>query len=165
MLGKTAGGIFSSNAFTIHEGDAFLPVDDGVLRAAVFQTSARLNHSCRPNCYVAWDPRRGVHTVHAIRHISPGDEMTIAYLAAVVSTGTRTQRVAELEAEVDEPTSPHHSKTVRRAILWPPCALRLLTTRAYLSTDLERCLPQRGPHVAGVQGEAAKGAGVHGVNV
>ena len=36
----------------------------------------------------------------------------------------------ELEAEVDEPTSPHHSKTVRRAILWPPCAVRLLTTRA-----------------------------------
>ncbi len=36
---------------------------------------ARINHSCRPKCYAAWDPSRGRQTVHALRPIKSGEEL------------------------------------------------------------------------------------------
>ena len=93
---KTACGIWASNAFTIHEGDSFMPVDDGVLRAAVFRSAARINHSCSPSCHAAWSPSAKMQTVHAVRRIPKGEELTIAYLAGTASKA-RTQRQRELE--------------------------------------------------------------------
>jgi hypothetical protein len=93
---KTASGIWASNAFTIHEGDSFLPVDDGVLRAAVFGTAARFNHSCSPSCHAAWSPSARKQTIHAVRRISQGEELTIAYLSGTAHK-PRAERQRELE--------------------------------------------------------------------
>ena len=92
---KTPHGIWASNAFTIHEGDSVLPMDDGVLRAAVFRSAARLNHSCVPCCHAAWSPSARMQTVHAAKGIKRGDELTIAYLGETASK-TREERRAEL---------------------------------------------------------------------
>lgn len=48
---------------------------------AIFPTIARMNHSCRPNAQHAWNEALGVETVHAVRTIGPGDELTLSYLA------------------------------------------------------------------------------------
>lgn len=81
---KTSLGIYVSNSFQLERGDCFMPEEEeeeeGVVHAAVLVTSARLNHSCRPNCFAAWNPAIGQQTVHALRAIGADEELTIAYL-------------------------------------------------------------------------------------
>ena len=48
--------------------------------AAVYATICRINHSCAPNCHAEWHSRRRVETVHALRDIALGEELTICYL-------------------------------------------------------------------------------------
>ena len=91
-------GTGGSNAFTIHEGDSFLPVDDGSRRSAVFRTSSRINHACAPSCHAAWNPSVRMQTVHALRAIARGEELTIAYLDGV-STMERRERLRQLETK------------------------------------------------------------------
>ncbi|KAK2609220.1 hypothetical protein QQS21_002302 [Conoideocrella luteorostrata] len=59
---------------------------------AVYSTISRINHSCLPNCYSSWNRNLGQQTVHAIRPILTGQEITISY----VHGGTSTDRKAEL---------------------------------------------------------------------
>jgi hypothetical protein len=47
--------------------------------AAIFYECARFNHSCVPNAFFAWNVLIGRETVHAIRDISAGEEITISY--------------------------------------------------------------------------------------
>ena len=82
---KTAAGIWASNAFALEAGDCFTPADDGVVRAACFKTCSRLNHSCAPSCYIAWNPKRGRQMVHTLRDIHGGEELTIACACAATS--------------------------------------------------------------------------------
>ena len=91
----SAIGIWRSNAFTIHEGDSLLAVEDGLLRAAVFRTSSRLNHSCAPVCHAAWNPSVRMQTVHALKALPRGTELTIAYLGDCACMG-RPKRQSEL---------------------------------------------------------------------
>jgi hypothetical protein len=60
--------IWHNNAFKTRPGEA-----------ALFLDAARLNHSCDPNCYPAWNPELGRLTLHAIREIERGDEILICY--------------------------------------------------------------------------------------
>lgn len=57
------------NAFTICD-DANAPVGIGL-----FPRGALFNHSCTPNCVVSFRGREMV--VHAVRNLSPGDELTV----------------------------------------------------------------------------------------
>lgn len=41
--------------------------------------SARLNHSCIPNCYPYWNPRVQQLCVYALRDINPGEQLFITY--------------------------------------------------------------------------------------
>ncbi|KAK3373439.1 SET domain-containing protein 5 [Lasiosphaeria ovina] len=45
----------------------------------VYATASLINHSCVPNAHHSWNRGTGRETVHAIRDISAGDEITIAY--------------------------------------------------------------------------------------
>jgi hypothetical protein len=48
--------------------------------AAVFASICRLNHACIPNAYAEWNGQLGCETVHALRDIPMGHEVTISYL-------------------------------------------------------------------------------------
>ena len=100
---KTAPGIWASNAFHLEQRDCFQPAagkgsdgDEVPVHAAVFATIARFNHSCIPSCYAAWNPNLGRQTVHALRVISAGEELTIAYLGGAAWDGRRSRRREEL---------------------------------------------------------------------
>nr|POF15350.1 set domain-containing protein 5 [Quercus suber] len=64
-------GIFETNA---------LPCGpDSDLRAVFFGIS-RINHSCAANCHYNWNPHREIGTIHAMRDIPAGEELTICYV-------------------------------------------------------------------------------------
>jgi hypothetical protein len=45
----------------------------------IFPTISRINHSCRPNTQHTWNSSTGHETIHAIRDIKKGEEITISY--------------------------------------------------------------------------------------
>lgn len=45
----------------------------------MFPLVARINHSCRPNAQHSWHDRDGRETIHAVRSIKKGDELTLSY--------------------------------------------------------------------------------------
>lgn len=63
-------------------------------RHAVFPNAARLNHSCNPNAYYSWNEAIGRLTVHAVRDIKEGEEITIHYHLAVETQANRQHRHA-----------------------------------------------------------------------
>jgi len=48
----------------------------------LFINISRFNHDCRPNAHYFFDPDYMAHFVHALRHISPGEEISITYTDA-----------------------------------------------------------------------------------
>ena len=52
------------------------------LAVGLFPIAARLNHSCLPNAYIAFNRRIGQLTVHATHDVLPGEEITFPYLGA-----------------------------------------------------------------------------------
>jgi hypothetical protein len=58
-----------------------LPIfDDPKLRAGLFLTASRLNHSCIPNADHYYDIKSGYKPVFANRDIEAGEEITISYI-------------------------------------------------------------------------------------
>jgi hypothetical protein len=55
----------------------------------LFPLVARLNHSCRPNAQHAWDAARGRETVHAVRDVAAGEELTLSYHNGGQASGER----------------------------------------------------------------------------
>ena len=90
--GKTAQGIWNSNAFPavdVFGGDA-APID-GAVRSAVYRICSRFNHACCPNSFAAWSAAHGAQTVHALRNIACGEEVTVAYVGGA-EAGIRAAR-------------------------------------------------------------------------
>ena len=48
--------------------------------AAVFANAARFNHSCTPNACFSWNAAIGKETIHTMRHVQQGEEITISYV-------------------------------------------------------------------------------------
>jgi hypothetical protein len=67
--------IFETNAFNIGEPD-----EEGVVMAGVFELASRFNHSCRPNVAQTFNVNSNQLTIHAIRHITKGEEMCDSYV-------------------------------------------------------------------------------------
>lgn len=61
--------------------------------SAVCVDASRLNHSCRPNAFPAWNKDTGRMTVHAIRQIKAGQEITINYVSEGVYDVSDTVQV------------------------------------------------------------------------
>ena len=93
----TAQGIWNSNSHPTVDifADGRSAATDGVRRSAVFRLCSRFNHACRPSSYAAWNAGLGRLTVHALRDIARGEEITIAYVGGA-EAGTREQRQAIL---------------------------------------------------------------------
>lgn len=64
------GGICKTNA---------LPCGPGSPVGAVYATACLINHSCLPNSHHSWNESTKQETIHAIRQIAAGDEITISY--------------------------------------------------------------------------------------
>ena len=43
-------------------------------------TISRINHVCDCNCHHEWNAAIGMETIHALRPIACGEELTITYL-------------------------------------------------------------------------------------
>lgn len=71
------GGIVKTNA---------LPCGSGSPVAGIYPTLCLINHSCLPNSQNTWNSDVEHETIHAIRPISCGEEITISYDSGGPST-------------------------------------------------------------------------------
>ena len=46
----------------------------------MFPHAARFNHSCNPNACFSWNSAIGKETIHSMRDIKAGEEITISYV-------------------------------------------------------------------------------------
>ena len=99
---KSAYGIWLSNAFPTESPlararDALSGHldEDADRQGACFAAACRFNHSCSPSSHLAWNPRRGKGTIHALVDIAAGDEITISYLGSE-QFSRRDERQAKL---------------------------------------------------------------------
>ena len=93
--GKTAQGIWNSNSFPTEDiiGDGLSAATDGVVRSAVYRVCSRINHACHPNCFAGWSAALGKQTVHALRDIAQGDELSVAYVGGAEAGVRESRRV------------------------------------------------------------------------
>ncbi|KAJ6126131.1 SET domain-containing protein [Penicillium samsonianum] len=75
-------GIIRTNAFSI---------EDGETGGGVFLEASRINHACDNNTQKTWNENIKRHTVHALRDISEGEEITVYYLAVHNSRQARQE--------------------------------------------------------------------------
>ena len=79
---KSVSGIWLSNSYP--SSTPAQAVQDR-LRAhatrAIFVTASRFNHACAPCAHCAWNPRIMRQTIHALRDIALGTEITVNYLS------------------------------------------------------------------------------------
>lgn len=59
-----------------------LPIENGETGGGIFLEASRINHACDNNAQKSWNENIKQHTVHALRNINEGEEITIYYLAA-----------------------------------------------------------------------------------
>jgi hypothetical protein len=96
--GKSIAGIWNTNSFKTEDvmGDSLAEAKDGVARTAIFAVISRFNHACVPNTFPAWSATIGRQTIHALRDIAAGEELTIAYVAGA-EAGPRAHRQSLLQ--------------------------------------------------------------------
>jgi SET domain-containing protein len=63
-------GIVKTNALSLGPGSSV---------GGIFPMISRINHSCRPNTQHTWNTSIEHETIHAIRDIKKGEEITISY--------------------------------------------------------------------------------------
>jgi len=62
-----------------------LPFGDDVREGGIFLDACRINHACNNNAQKSWNENIKRHTVHALRDIEKGEEITIYYLSILNS--------------------------------------------------------------------------------
>jgi hypothetical protein len=72
-----------------------LPIEDNGVAAGIFLEACRINHDCHNNAQKYWNKRIKRHTVHALREIAEGEEITIYYLALDSSREFRRQKLQD----------------------------------------------------------------------
>ncbi|KAH8660018.1 hypothetical protein BX600DRAFT_438244 [Xylariales sp. PMI_506] len=80
--GRDVLGVFANNNFALF---------DAQRTRAVFPTVARLNHACVPSAQGNFNAPLESFTVHALRDIAPGEEITISYLHDELALGAARQ--------------------------------------------------------------------------
>ncbi len=68
-----------------------LPFGDYTSEGGIFLEACRINHACDNNAQKAWNENIKRHTVHAIRDIQKGEEITICYLGVLNSRNVRQE--------------------------------------------------------------------------
>lgn len=77
-------GIFRTNA---------LPIEDDGIDGGVFVEASRINHACDNNSQKHWNERIKRHTIHAIRDIAVGEEITVTYLGTLRKREMRQEKL------------------------------------------------------------------------
>jgi len=73
---RTLAGTFLSNA---------IPCGPNPKVDAVYTTVCFINHDCIPNSYPSWNINLNMETVHAIRPIKAGEEITVCYTEGITT--------------------------------------------------------------------------------
>jgi SET domain len=60
-----------------------------------FPKTARINHSCRPNCGNFWSEKTGQRVIYAESDIKKGDEITVSYIPLLKSIKERQARLKQ----------------------------------------------------------------------
>ncbi|XMA20791.1 hypothetical protein WAI453_013582 [Rhynchosporium graminicola] len=68
-----------------------LPLGDNVEEGGIFLNTCLLNHACDNNAQKSWNENIKRHTVHALRDIEKGEEITIYYLGVLNDRKTRRE--------------------------------------------------------------------------
>ncbi|KAL2174049.1 uncharacterized protein P884DRAFT_302838 [Thermothelomyces heterothallicus CBS 202.75] len=63
---------------------------------ALFPNLARFNHACKPNAFINFSQRTLAMTVWAARHIEPGEEITITYTSAGLTSEERRESLKHI---------------------------------------------------------------------
>jgi hypothetical protein len=79
-------GIFRTNG---------LPIEENGVGGGIFLEACRINHDCHNNAQKHWNERIGQHTVHALKEIPKGKEITIYYLGRDSSREVRRQKLQD----------------------------------------------------------------------
>lgn len=87
-------GIMKTNA---------LPCGSGATVGAVYPTICFINHSCRANAHNSWNETLEQETIHVIRDIEPGEEITIPYDHGGPSTSRKPWLKQQFGFECDCP--------------------------------------------------------------
>lgn len=72
-----------------------LPLGSNARSGGVFLEASRINHSCRHNAQNTWNDNIGCITIHALREIDQGEEITITYMASTTEYGERQRWLKE----------------------------------------------------------------------
>jgi hypothetical protein len=72
-----------------------LPAEAVGDQGAIFLEACRINHACDNNAQKNWNERIKRHTVHAMRDINKGEEITITYLSPLKSRKARQSILQE----------------------------------------------------------------------
>ncbi|KAI9809216.1 MAG: hypothetical protein M1825_002507 [Sarcosagium campestre] len=102
---------------------ARIPIWGEVEESGVFLEASLINHSCSPNSLTTWNTNLQKMTLHAIRDISKGDEITISYLNHYAERAARQCRLwiwfhFECHCELCSlPEDQSQASDVRRAII------------------------------------------------
>ncbi|KAG6292098.1 hypothetical protein E4U09_003556 [Claviceps aff. purpurea] len=79
-------GIIQTNA---------LPAQEYPDTQAIFLEACRINHDCQNNAVHQWNANIEQGTVHALRDIQPGEEITISYVFSLKSRETRQKQLKD----------------------------------------------------------------------
>jgi SET domain len=72
-----------------------LPLGSRARSGGLFLEASRINHSCRHNAQNTWNENIGRLTIHALRDIEAGQEITISYLASTSEYAERQRFLKE----------------------------------------------------------------------
>jgi hypothetical protein len=68
-----------------------LPIDTDESGGGIFLEACRINHACDNNAQKSWNENTTRHTVHALRDIDKGEEITITYIRALRNRKSRRE--------------------------------------------------------------------------
>ena len=72
-----------------------LPAEADGDKGAIFLEACRINHACDNNAQKSWNEKIKRHTVHALRDIDKGEEITITYLGPLKNRTARQKALQE----------------------------------------------------------------------
>ena len=73
----------------------FLPAEADGDKRALFLEACRINHACDNNAQKSWNEKIKRHTVHALKDIDKGEEITITYLSPLKNRTARQKALQE----------------------------------------------------------------------
>lgn len=85
-------GETQTRLLTILRSNAYNTGDNHV---GSFPKTARINHSCRPNCGNFWSEKEGHRVIYAESDIKKGDEITVSYIPLLKSIKERQARLRQ----------------------------------------------------------------------